>query len=343
MKKLLNTLYVTTPDRWLSLDGENVLISEQNEQVGRIPLHQLERIILFGGGGASQELIGKCAAEGCELVFMSRSGKFEARVEGEINGNVLLRRKQYRAADDEAVSVGIVRNMVLAELFNSRWCIERTIRDHPMRIDMERFRQRADILKNALRQAQCAKDTAALRSLAEESAAVYFSVFDDMILQQKDVFFFHGRNHCSSPDRVNVMLSFAHALAVEMSTSALEAVGLDPYVGFLHTDRPGSCSLALDLAEELRVLTCDRFVLMLINKRIMGEQDFIHREDGAVLLSEDGKRNFITAWQNRKHSEIMHPFLKEKVPWGMLPYVQAVLLARYLRGDLEEYPPFLWK
>lgn len=343
MKKLLNTLYITTPDRYLSLDGENVVISADRKEIARVPLHNLERIMAFGCSGASPALMGKCVTESRELVFMSRNGKFLARAEGEVNGNVLLRRTQYRIADAPEKSLGIARNMIAAKLYNSKWTLERTVRDHGMRIDAELFKSKSAYLQEAIEKAIHAADADALRGIEGEAASVYFSVFDDMILQQKEDFRFTGRNRRPPLDRVNALLSFAYALCTGMCTSALEAVGLDPYVGFLHTDRPGRRSLALDLVEEFRAQMCDRFVLTLINKKIAEAKHFDVREDGAVLLNEDGRRAFIGAWQKRKDDELRHPFLDEKVQWGMLPYVQALLLARYLRGDLDAYPPFLWK
>ncbi len=343
MKKLLNTLYITTPDRYISLDGENVVISADRQEIARVPLHNLERIMLFGGAGASPALMGKCVSESRELVFMSRSGKFLARVEGAVNGNVLLRRKQYRVADKPQESLNIARNIIAAKLYNSRWVLERTIRDHPLRIDTELFKSKSLYLKDAITSAMTAENIDSLRGIEGEAASVYFSVFDDMILQQKDDFAFCGRSRRPPLDRVNAMLSFAYSLCTSMCTSALEAVGLDAYVGFMHTDRPGRRSLALDLLEEFRAIMCDRFVLTMINKRIISPEQFEMREDGAVLLNDDGRRAFLTAWQNRKDEEIKHPFLEEKVQWGMIPYTQALLLSRYLRDDLDSYPPFLWK
>ncbi len=285
----------------------------------------------------------KCVSECRELVFMSRSGRFLARAEGEVNGNVLLRRRQYRVADDQDQCLSITRNIISAKLYNSRWTIERTVRDHPMRINTEKFRNKSLYLKEAIENAMKAESNDSLRGIEGEAASVYFSVFDDMILQQKDDFHFSGRNRRPPLDRVNALLSFTYSLCTGMCTSALEAVGLDPYVGFLHTDRPGRRSLALDLLEEFRAVMCDRFVLTQINKRNIAPNHFILREDGAVLLNDEGRRLILTAWQNRKNDEIRHPFLDEKVQWGMIPYTQALLLARYLRGDLDAYPPFLWK
>lgn len=343
MKKLLNTLYVTSPDRYLSLDGENVVVLQNDSVIGRVPLHNLERIMTFGYTGASPALMGKCAKDGIELVFMSGSGHFLARVEGEENGNVLLRREQYRIADNPEKSLEIARNIIAGKIFNSRWVIERTIRDHELKIDKGKFKRKSEFLQASIKQVLSAKDMAELRGFEGEAASVYFSVFDDMILQQKEDFCFKSRNKRPPLDNVNAMLSFAYSLATGMCTSALEAAGLDAYVGFMHTDRPGRRSLALDLVEEFRAVMCDRFVLSLINKRMVDGDDFNKREDGAVILTDDGRRKFITAWQNRKQDEIKHPFINEKVEWGMLPYVQALLMARYMRGDLDCYPPFMWK
>ncbi|MGN0457157.1 MAG: type I-C CRISPR-associated endonuclease Cas1c [Acutalibacteraceae bacterium] len=343
MKKLQNTLYVTTPDKYLSLDGENVVILQEQNEIGRVPLHNLDGIVTFGYTGASPALMGKCAKDGKSLVFMSGSGRFLARVEGQASGNVFLRRQQYRFADDPEISLKISENMIAAKLYNSRWVLERTVRDHELRIDKIKFKSKSEYLKNSIHKAFNAENLDELRGIEGEAASVYFSVFDDMILQQKEDFFFKSRSKRPPLDRVNALLSFAYSFATGMCASALEAVGLDPYVGFMHTDRPGRHSLALDLLEEFRALMCDRFVLMLINKRMIGTSDFEQREDGAVLLTDNGRKTFITAWQNRKHEEIKHPFLGEKVEWGLLPYVQALLLARYIRGDLDCYPPFMWK
>lgn len=343
MKKLLNTLYINSPDRYISLDGENAVIMNDKDIIGRVPLHNLERIVTFGHSGASPALMGKCADEGIELVFMSRNGRFMARVEGAHKGNVLLRREQYRIADDEQRSLKIARNMIIAKLYNGRWSIERAIRDHALRFDCEKLKSKCEILSSAIKQCESCDDLDSLRGIEGEAAAVYFSVFDDLILQQKDDFFFHNRTKRPPLDNVNALLSFCYSLTAGMCSSALEAVGLDAYVGFMHTDRPGRCSLALDLMDEFRALMCDRFVLTLINKRIINAGDFEKSENGATVLSESGRRTFFEAWQSRKNDVITHPFLNEKVEWGMLPFVQSLLLSRYIRGDLDGYPPFMWK
>lgn len=343
MKKLLNTLYVTIPETYLSLDGENVVILKEKQELGRVPLHNIERIMTFGYLGASPALMGKCVERGIELVFMTPYGKFLARVEGSINGNVLLRREQFRIADDKNKSLEIARNMIIGKIYNSRQVILRVLRDHELRVDQEVFRKKADFLQEALQKCKDVKDIDSLRGIEGECASVYFSVFDDMILQQKKEFYFSVRNKRPPLDNVNALLSFSYSLCTSMCASALEAVGLDPYVGFMHTDRPGRRSLALDLVEEFRAWFCDRFVLMLINKKIINTGDFEKREDGAVLLNERGRKEVLQAWQKRKNEVIKHPFLDEKIEWGMLPYIQALLLARYIRGDLDAYPVFMWK
>ncbi len=343
MKKLLNTLYITTPDRYLSLDGENVVIKSESEQVGRVPLHNLESIIGFGCSGASPALMGKCAEKGISIVFLSRSGKFLARCEGEVCGNVLLRRKQYRTADNVTESLDIARLMTVGKIFNGRSLLRRFIRDHEMRINADEFQRKSDMLSESISRCMEAKSKDELRGIEGEAAAVYFSLFDNMILQQREDFRFENRSRRPPLDKVNAMLSFAYSLATYMCASALEAVGLDSYVGFIHTDRPGRRSLALDLVEELRAPLCDRFVLSIINKRMISAKCFEEREDGAVLLSEDGRKEFLKMWQQKKSDVIRHPFLKENIEWGMLPYVQALLLARYLRENLDCYPPFMWK
>ena len=343
MKKLLNTLYITSPDRYLSLDGENVVVNENEQVVGRVPLHNLDGIVTFGYTGVSPALMSKCAKNGIDICFMSSNGKFLCRTQGEVSGNVLLRRQQYRLADDKTVSLEIARNMIAGKIFNSRWVLERTVRDHSMRIDCEKFKEKSAFLYESLKNIMNVQDIDSLRGIEGEAASIYFSVFDDMILQQKEDFSFKGRNKRPPLDNVNAMLSFAYSLTTGMCTSALEAVGLDPFVGFMHTDRPGRRSLALDLIEEFRALMCDRFVLMLINKRMISSSDFEKRENGAVIMSDDARKVFLSAWQKRKNTVVTHPFFEEKVEWGMLPYVQALLLARYIRGDLDSYPVFMWK
>lgn len=343
MRKLRGTLYITTPDKYLFLDGENIVMRAKDDTEIRLPLHNIEDIVVFGGRGVSPALMNKCTEDGIGLTFMSRSGKFLARAEGAVSGNVYLRREQYRIADNEERSLAIARNIIIGKLYNSRYVIDRAVRDHSLQVDVEKLKSRSELLSQAILKCRNVTDIDTLRGIEGESAQLYFSVFDELILQQKDEFHFTVRSKRPPLDNVNALLSFAYSIATGMCTSALEAVGLDPYVGFMHTDRPGRRSLALDLVEEFRAIMCDRFVVSLINKRIIGNDDFDVREDGAVLLSEDGRKLFLTHWQSRKQETVTHPFLKEKVEWGLLPYVQALLLARYIRGDLDEYPMLLWR
>lgn len=260
-----------------------------------------------------------------------------------MQGNVLLRRMQYRVADDPSQSCRIARNMIFGKVYNARWSVERTRRDHAPRVDGRRFSAVSQQLQGLLPQIAAETSPDSLRGLEGIGAAAYFSVLDEMILQGKETFFFRERSRRPPLDAFNAMLSFAYSLLSHDCASALESVGLDAYVGYLHTDRPGRESLALDLMEELRPCFADRFVLTLINNRIIKPSNFEFRESGAVLLAEEGRRTFLQKWQERKRETITHPFLEEKLPWGLVPYVQSLLLARYLRGDLEEYPPFLWK
>ncbi|MBQ6981556.1 MAG: type I-C CRISPR-associated endonuclease Cas1 [Synergistaceae bacterium] len=342
MKRLRNTLYINQPDRYLSLDGENVVVSCEGKEIGRVPLHNLEQIITFGHAGTSLALMGKCANDDISLVFMGRNGNFLARVEGEVKGNVLLRREQYRIADSVERSLDIAKSIILSKLFNSRWILERSIRDHGPRIDTELFSRKSAYLQSSIKSADAANDLDTLRGIEGEAANVYFSVFDDMILQQKEDFSFMRRTRRPPLDRVNALISFTYSLMTIQCAASLEAVGLDPYVGFLHTDRPGRRSLALDMVEEFRAY-CDRFSLTLINKRYIQAEHFDIRENGAVKLNEQGRSVFFEHWQKRKSEELAHPYLGDKLEWGMLPYAQALLLARYIRGDLDAYPPFLWK
>ena len=343
MKPLLNTLFVTSEDLYLTLDGENVVANRGKEMVARYPLHTLQNIVSFSYAGASPALMGACAKRDVGLAFCSPRGRFLARVGGESRGNVLLRRAQYRAADDPSQSCRIARSMIFGKLHNARWSIERTKRDHGLRVDCGRLDAASRRIQGLLEPVLEETDLDSLRGLEGIGAAAYFEVLDEMILSGKEDFFFHERSRRPPLNRVNELLSFAYSLLAHDCASALEAVGLDSYVGFLHRDRPGRTSLALDLMEELRPCLADRFVLTLINNRVVKASDFLSAENGAVLLTDDGRKAFLQRWQERKREQLTHPYLEEKLPWGMVPYAQALLLARYLRGDLDGYPPFLWK
>lgn len=343
MKKLLNTLYVTSYDKYLSLEGETIVITVEKEEVNRIPLHNLQSIVTFGYAGISPALMGKCAENNISVSFLSRSGRYLASITGRENGNVVLRKTQYRISDDDEKCTKIARNFIIGKLYNSRWVIERTLRDHTDCVDREKLKKVSDELKNTITKLYNCNSTQELRGFEGEAATRYFSVFDDLVLRNKETFFFKGRNKRPPLDNVNALLSFSYTLLASMCSSALYSVGLDPYVGFMHKDRPGRISLALDLMEELRSVYADRFILTMINKNMLGENDFLQKENQAVIFTEDGKKKFLNSWQLKKKETLTHPYLQEKVEWGMVPYVQAMLLARYLRGDIDEYPPFLWK
>lgn len=343
MRKLLNTLFITTPEIYLSLKGENVVITKEDEQLGRLPLHNLEAICTFGYAGASPALMHACAKNNISLSFLSRSGRFLARVIGESKGNVVLRKTQYRISESELESTKVARNFIFAKVSNQKWILERMTRDYPLRIDVPALKQVSSDLSLLMKQILNVNDLEQLRGYEGQAANSYFKCFNQMILQQKEDFYFKTRNRRPPTDNVNALLSFSYTLLTNDVLAALEAVGLDAYVGFLHRDRPGRASLALDVMEELRGVIADRFVLKVINKKILKSSDFLKKENGAVLLTDDGRKKFIRAWQERKQEPLTHTYLNEKINWGLVPHAQAMLLARYLRGDLEEYPPFLWK
>lgn len=343
MKKLLNTLFVTTPDVYLSLDGENVVVKLEEKVLRRMPLHNLESVCTFGYAGVSPALMGACAERNVAITFMTRNGRFLARVIGEDRGNVVLRKELYRISDNERRSAVVARNFILGKIYNSKWIVERAIRDYSLRLDAERLKQVSLSLSESMKLVRTVEDLEVLRGLEGAAAAQYYSVFDDLILQQKDEFQFHGRSRRPPLDAVNALLSFLYTMLSNDMKAALEAVGLDAYVGFMHRDRPGRASLALDVMEELRGVMVDRLALSLINKKIIHGGGFYQKENGAVIMDDDTRKQVLQAWQERKQDAILHPYLNEKISWGLVPYAQALLLARFIRGDLDEYPPFLWK
>ncbi|HEY7376681.1 MAG TPA: type I-C CRISPR-associated endonuclease Cas1c [Polyangia bacterium] len=344
MKKLLNTLYVTTEGMGLRKDGENLVAEIDGAERARVPFHMLGSVVVFGGTFVSPPLIGPLARGGVTLVLLDRQGRFEARVEGPVSGNVLLRRAQYRAAERPD---DIVRGIVSAKVANQRAVLMRSLRDYGEEFAPER---RAAIetatgrLERILRRVAFANEGAeVLRGAEGEAANIYFSVFDDLVRSPDPEIRFRGRSRRPPLDPVNALLSFLYTLLTHDCRSAAEGVGLDPAVGFLHRERPGRPSLALDLMEELRPVLADRLALSLLNRRQLRRRDFETRDGGAVLLSEDGRKTVLTAWQERKKEERKHPFLDETAPLGLVPHLQAQLLARHLRGDLDAYPPWFWK
>lgn len=343
MKKLLNTLFVTTEDAYLSLENENVVIRWGEDNRKQYPLLILESILCFSYAGASPALMGACAKHGIGLSFFTPNGKFLARSTGWEHGNVLLRKTQYRISDSVTDSCAIARHFIFGKIHNAKWLIERTLRDHALRVDANHLKEVSQKMSDGLQDVLKQDKLEQLRGIEGMYASVYFSVFHELILNQKEDFPFSSRNRRPPMDRVNALLSFLYTLLNHDCASAAEAVGLDAYVGFLHRDRPGRTSLALDLMEELRPVLADRFALTLINTKAIRSSHFKCYEDGAVLLNDEGRKIVLSAWQARKREELTHPYLKEKMTWGLVPYIQALLLARCLRGDLDAYPPFLWK
>lgn len=343
MRSLLNTLYVTAPDAYLKLDGDTVVVTGEEGVLGRVPLINFESIVCMGYKGVSPGLMGACAEKGIDLCFLTPHGRFLARVSGPVRGNVLIRKTQHQWASDPTRSADIARLMLTAKIFNGRWCLERTLRDHPARVNETAFRSAIADMKHRIDQLSDLYELDAMRGIEGLAAKAYFSVFDGMVLREEAAFRFDGRNRRPPLDRVNALLSFTYSLLAHEIAAALETVGLDPYVGFLHRLRPGRASLALDMLEELRAPAADRFVITLINRGVIQPNDFLRKENGAFYLKDDARKTFLSAWQTHKGEKLTHPFLKEKINWGLVPYAQAMLLARTMRGDLDGYPPFLWK
>jgi len=354
VKRLLNTLYVTTQGAYLAREGETVLVRVENETRLRVPIHTLSGIVCFGQVSCSPPLMALCGERRVMISFMSAYGRFLARVQGPVSGNVLLRREQYRRADDPSASSEIARAVILAKVANSRNVLMRALRDHPdppaAQVPARAGNQSVQELKEAAnklaRILETLKNPAPIdtvRGCEGDAAKGYFSVFDYLIVAQKQDFFFKERNRRPPLDNINALLSFLYTLLTHDLVSALEAVGLDPAVGFLHRDRPGRPGLALDLMEEFRPVLADRITLSLVNRQQVKARGFIKTETGAVMMDDKTRKEVLTTYQKRKSEEIRHPFLGEKMEVGMLPYVQALLLARFLRGDMDAYPPFFWK
>lgn len=333
---------MTTPQSYLAREGENVLIRVEEETVFRVPVHNLEAIVYFGYPGASPSLLGLCAERGITVSFLTEHGKFLARVEGPQSGNVLLRRRQYRLADEENQTPLLAKYFITAKIMNCRAVLQRGRRDHTDRVGGDIERSIALLAGSATKVFEC-NSLDDIRGLEGDAAQRYFSEIDHLILEQKQDFFMKNRSRRPPLDNFNAILSFFYTLLVHECRSALESVGLDPSVGFLHRDRPGRPSLALDLMEELRPYLGDRMVLSLINRKQISSSDFVKNENGAVYLRTDSRKMLLSVWQKRKQEVIVHPYLTEKIPIGLIPYTQALLLARFLRGDLDAYPAFIWK
>ncbi|ADM09591.1 hypothetical protein PB2503_07679 [Parvularcula bermudensis HTCC2503] len=346
MRRLLNTIYVTSEDAWLRKDGENLVVEADGKERGRAPLHALEGVVCFNRTGASPALMAACAEKAITLSFLTPEGRFQARVEGAQTGNVLLRRAQYRMADDPSRSVPIVRGIVTAKAANQRTVLLRALRDHGEKLETPQRKAFEDAearLGRIARRTAEAETIDVIRGFEGEAANVYFGVFDAMLHAAPRELRFGGRSRRPPLDRVNALLSFLYAMLGHDCRSALEGVGLDPQVGFLHTDRPGRASLALDLMEELRPVLADRLALTMINRGQIKARDFVVDAGGAISLTEDGRKLVLIAWQERKKRELRHPFLGESAAMGLVAHLQARLLSRHLRGDLDGYPPFIWR
>jgi CRISP-associated protein Cas1 len=344
VKKLLNTLYLTTEGSSLRKEGENLVAEVEGNEKARVPFHMISSVVLFGAIFVSPPLLQSCAAAGITIVLLSRSGRFQARVEGPVSGNVLLRRAQYKASEKPEE---IARSILIGKIANQRSVLMRHVRDYRHETEapiLARLNFVVERLARIVRYVQMSDiELDLMRGSEGEAANLYFSVFDHLIRSSESALRWQMRSRRPPLDPINALLSFLYTLLTHDCRSAAESVGLDPAVGFLHRDRPGRPSLALDIMEELRPILADRLALSLINRRQIQASDFETREGGAVFLRDDARKTVLTAWQERKKEERLHPFLEEKAPLGLFPYLQALLLARHLRGDLDAYPSLLWK
>jgi CRISPR-associated protein Cas1 len=343
MKKHLNTLFVTTQGAYLGKDGETVAVKIEQKTVLRIPIHTLDGIVCFGSVGCSPYLMGFCAEKDVTISFLSEYGKFLAMVKGPVSGNVLLRRKQFRMADKPDVSAQVAGFVLTGKISNCRTVLERSLRDHSEKMDGDSVKKVSRRLAMYIQKELQKDNLDTLRGIEGDAAHQYFSVFDELIFQQQEAFAFSGRNRRPPTDRINCLLSFVYTLLVHDVRSALESVGLDPAVGFLHRDRPGRPGLALDMMEEFRPFLADRLVLSMINRGQVKPEGFTIKESGAVHMDDDTRKTVLTTYQKRKQESLVHPFLNEKIQIGTLFFIQALLLARFIRGDLDGYPPFIWK
>jgi CRISPR-associated protein Cas1 len=343
MKHLLNTLYVTTQGAFLNREGETVVVRAEQQTLIQLPVAALEGIVCIGGVGITPPLMELCSENGVSLSFLTEQGKFMARVTGPVSGNILLRKEQYRRAENAGQTAGLARTFVLGKIANCRTVLLRAARDNPDEATGEALTKCSDYLSNIVDKLRGESDLETIRGKEGEAGHAYFSAFDRLIVSNKTDFFFKERSRRPPMDNVNALLSFVYTLLAHDCRGACESVGLDPQAGFLHADRPGRPGLALDIMEEFRPVLADRLVVTLINRQQVKPEGFTLTESGAVSMSQETKREVLKAYQERKRDELLHPFTGEKVAAGLLPYLQARLLARHLRGDLDGYPPFLWK
>jgi len=343
MRPLLNTLFVTSNGSYLKKEGESVTVLQGKEVKFRMPLHNLGSIVCMARCTCSPALLGLCGKKGVSVTFLTPTGRFLARLQGPVSGNVLLRTRQYRIAEDLPSAIEIARSMILAKIYNCRVSLQRACRDHHIDAVPRVLSGAITRINGYLQEAKTEKNLERLRGLEGYASRLYFQSFNYLIVSQKDCFYFTSRNRRPPLDRVNALLSFVYTLLLHDVSSALESVGLDPAVGFLHRLRPGRLSLALDLMEEFRPSYADRLVLTMINLKQISGNDFEQTASGGIWLNESGRKKVIIAYQKRKQDELTHPYLSEKMPLGMCFFAQALLLARYLRGDLDAYPAFFWK
>jgi CRISPR-associated protein Cas1 len=343
VRKLLNTLYVTSQGSYIHKEGETIIVEREQQKVLQLPVHTLGGIVCFGNVLCSPFLLGFCAEHDISISFLTEYGSFLASVRGPVSGNVLLRREQYRIADNSEKSAKIAANIVTGKLMNSRLVMNRAIRDHGDKIDIATIRRASSSIYRLIEEVALAVNLDEIRGIEGMAASEYFAVFNQLIVDQKEDFVFNERNRRPPLDPVNALLSFIYTLLVHDVRSALETVGLDPTVGFLHRDRPGRPGLALDLMEEFRPVIADRLVLSLINRRQVAPNGFKKAESGAVVMDDSTRKTVLVEYQNRKQDEIFHPYIEEKIPLGLLFFVQANLMARFIRGDIDGYPPFFWR
>ncbi len=343
MKRLLNTLFVTTQKTYMRKQGETLVVQQGKDILLQLPLINLSSIVCFGNIRISPFLLGNCPKYGISVSFLSQYGKFLARVQGPVSGNVLLRRAQYRMTDDSKICADIIRNIVIGKISNCRTVLQRAQRDHAGKIDEAKVNSAVESLERAMNKAMEAKEADVLRGIEGDAAREYFGVFNELVVTQKNDFTFNERSRRPPLDRVNALLSFVYTLLYHDMRSVLESTGLDPAVGFLHRDRPGRLSLALDLMEEFRPYFADRLVLSLINLKQIEPRQFRILENGAVLMNDAARKTVLAAYQKRKQDSIRHPFVDNDMHIGLLFHTQALLLARYIRGDIDGYPPFIWR
>ena len=343
MKKMLNTLYVQTQGAYLRLDHETLVMEVENEKQKQMPLHPIASVVVIGNIMVSPHLIAKCASEGRSFVFLDSRGRFQYRIQGPVSGNVLLRRAQHKCLDNQKSALSIARNMVAGKLQNARQVLLRGARESDNENSTNALKAAASRHAESLNRLESVACFDEIRGLEGMAASDYFGVLQNLIRVDDEHFRFNGRNRRPPRDPVNALLSYLYTLLRFECSSALESVGLDPQIGFLHAIRPGRPALALDIMEEIRSPLADRLALTLINRKQLNKGDFDYRTGGSVFLDETGRKTVITAWQERKNDEVTHPVLKKKIQWGLVPHVQAQILARHLRGDLEHYIPFLWR